>query len=88
MTREEAKTILRETSVTPDMHPDSIGKYLDAMKMAIEALEQQPKTGHWNNKPDDPEGLTGLIYCSECGGVCMGWRFFCSRCGAKMDNPL
>ena len=86
MTREEAKTILRETSVTPDIHPDSIGKYFDAMKMAIEALEQQPKTGHWKDASDDPEGLTGLIYCSECGGVCMGWRFFCSRCGAKMEN--
>ena len=40
MTREEAKTILRETSVTPYIHPDSIGKYFDAMKMAIEALKQ------------------------------------------------
>ena len=59
------------------------------MRDALELLkEQQPKTGHWKNKSDDPEGLTGLIYCSECGGVCMGWRFYCSRCGAKMDNPL
>ena len=41
MTREEARTILRETSVTPYIHQDIIGKYFDAMQMAIDALKQQ-----------------------------------------------
>ena len=93
MTREEAKTILRETSVTPDMHPDSIGKYFDAMMMAIEALEQQPKTARWEKRTGMmPPEYHGHYWCSNCE-----WhgRYnereadykFCPACGAKMEGP-
>lgn len=40
MTREEALNILHNASV---YHPG----YLDALNMAIEALDQEPKTEHW-----------------------------------------
>lgn len=98
MTREEARTILRETCVTPYIHPDGIGKFFDAMKMAIEALEQQPKTGHWVEK--EFSVMAGAsAKCSECGeyakgighdnGFSMDYTFYdyCPHCGAKMEEP-
>lgn len=91
MTREEAKTILRETSVTPDIHPDSIGKYFDAIMMAIEALEQQPKTGHWVVLTMCANEGT---YCSECSTKVFDFVHppkkklsqYCPHCGVKMDE--
>lgn len=58
--------------------------------MAIKALEQEPKTGHWIEK----DGYDGDTYydCSECGE---SWTTiegtpwnngmkYCPNCGAKM----
>ena len=72
MTREEALNILHNASV---YHPD----YLDALNMAIKALEQEPQIrpkGHWiwcggSHKCSNCEEYTcfshKVRYCPNCG---------------------
>jgi len=51
--------------------------------MAIKALEQEPKTGHW--KPYLKEGLR--YQCSACDSrFTIPWEY-CPHCGAKMIEP-
>ena len=55
---------------------------LTAYDMAIKALEQEPKTGHWIPS-HIPESI--LDECSECGFSCGAFTFnYCPNCGAKM----
>lgn len=65
----------------------------------IEALEQEPKTGHWIIKDGKEQGydIGGVktwyiqIMCSECGFIktaieChTGQYHYCPNCGAKMQ---
>jgi len=53
----------------------------EALDMAIKALEQEPKTGHWIDHQEDR-----WIYaqCSECGTVHDTQTNYCPNCGAKM----
>ena len=68
-------------------------KRAEAIKVAIKALEQEPKTGYWIEK----EEFYGDVYydCSECGE---SWTTidgtpwnngmnYCPNCGAKMVEP-
>ena len=61
---------------------------LRALNMAIEALEQEPKTGHWILTDDDI-----FVYCSECEDsyyqrpIDASWHY-CPNCGAKMVEPM
>ena len=51
--------------------------YKEALEMAIKALEQEPKTGHWIYK--------GYYECSECGkSTYLNKSNYCPNCGAKM----
>ena len=92
MTREEAIHIvdiafdvpvaIRKADENRTYHEEEIRK---AKEMAIKALEQEPKTGHWiRMKAYEKWG------CSECSTV---FRFtfkehdYCPNCGAKMVNP-
>lgn len=73
---------------------------LTAYDMAIKALEQEPKTGHWiyekrkrliNETDEDVEYVTDYwCKCSKCGGD-FGYikmkDAFCKYCGAKMIEP-
>ncbi len=55
---------------------------IKAFKMAIEALEQKPKTGHWI-----PRNSFLLQYkCSECGWESEKYNY-CPNCGVKMIEP-
>lgn len=47
------------------------------LKIAKEALQQEPKTGHWI------DGFGGSK-CSECGCLEAGHSDYCPNCGAKM----
>ena len=47
MTREEAIDILEEVKELDDSIYQYNTKYLKALDVAIEALEQEPKQGHW-----------------------------------------
>ena len=57
----------------------------EAFDMAIKALEQEPKTGHWILDETD-----NSITCDKCG--CLIWAndisngeaHYCPNCGAKM----
>ena len=54
-------------------------RFVPYYKMAIEALEQQPKTGHWI-----PCDILQEFKCSECRR-CFGIKTnFCPNCGADM----
>lgn len=75
MTREEAIDILQNTSF--------FGRVIDdidtAIEMAIEALEQEEKTGKW-------DVMSGEIFkCSECKQFSDKITDFCPNCGAKME---
>ena len=69
MTREEAINQLQDAK-------DGYQEYLSAeiIDMAIKALEQEPKTGHWQNNA-----------CSNCGIYnASAYKNWCPNCGAKM----
>ena len=90
MTREEALEIL-------DTIP-TIGEQVDALEMAIEALQER-KTGKWiSDSPivkkitiDENGNVDHSCHCSECGDwltgsdeyPCRG--YYCPNCGAKME---
>ena len=61
----------------------------DAIDMAIKALEQEPKTGHWNCGDD----MFEYAICSSCKHETgEAWEYakrnfkFCPNCGAKMER--
>ncbi|MBO7733858.1 MAG: hypothetical protein J6S67_14945 [Methanobrevibacter sp.] len=75
MTREEALEIL---NTIPTIH-----EQVDALEMAIEALENQ-KTGHWI-KDEEMSIMFDIWKCSECGGGGDKHFKYCSYCGSKME---
>ena len=71
---------------------------VDVVGMAVEALEQEPKTGHWEWVQYDYNPKLGNWHCSECrcvvvecvdknekGGIPL--YKYCPQCGAKMVEP-
>lgn len=63
------------------------GKLIDdTFRAAIEALEQEPKTGHWIKISP-----AGIYECSECGQNVMTSDIcaykFCHGCSVKMIEP-
>ena len=80
MTREEAIAFFK------DMNECTYGN-LEAVDMAIKALEQEPRKGHWTCDRAN-------VRCSNCG---RGYKDFygkarianynyCPNCGAKMES--
>jgi rubrerythrin len=66
-----------------------------ALSMAIKALEQEPKTGHWIDTDEEPHEVWE---CDHCGFVIDGsgciepYEYrdtykYCPNCGAKMFEP-
>lgn len=57
------------------------GKHGDFIKLAIKALEQEPRTGKWIEHFDE----SGKWYeCDQCHTDWGGAVNFCPNCGAKM----
>jgi len=94
MTKEQA---IRELNRIYMMLSEDMKKALD---MAIKALEQEPKTGHWITHEESITLLTGRtasggVICSECGykthnraHVVVGCPYrFCPGCGTEMVEP-
>ena len=89
MTREEAISYFKR-------HIDLYcvtGICREAEEMAIKALEQEPKTGHWEYVQYDGNPNIGNWHCSECGRIVSGaitdcspvYSYkFCPNCGADM----
>ena len=76
MTREEALQIL-------DTIP-TIGEQVDALEMAISALENIT-IGHWKPTREKDEWYDYEYECDKCGGIMLGESAFCPCCGAKME---
>lgn len=80
MTREEAIELLRELSnfVATPTETD------EALNMAIEALEQEPKRGKWIRNEN------GTYSCSLCQSWVPEEQYhyarFCLHCGARMES--
>lgn len=79
MTREEAIRCLSVHSSTNGSGLCTDKQHYEAKQIAIKALEQEPKTGHWTKSKD------GYMRCDQCGsrGSAIKARF-CHHCGAKM----
>ena len=87
MTREEALEWFKDRK---KMNLDD--KCQQAEDMAIKALEQEPKTGHWINVNKGKWNTIPAYKCSECGANAdlrdwSGESPFCPWCGAKMTEP-
>ena len=91
MTREEAKHIVdvafdiplavRRVGEDRTYQADEIRK---AKGMAIEALEQEPKTGHWIYIRNSEVNGLKICKCSNCEKKTYGSHNYCPNCGAKM----
>ncbi len=90
MTNEEAIEILEEVKSIDDSMYQYNQSYMDALNMAIEALKNQPKQGHWVNS-------AGNDVCPVCGVEIVDlWMIpdadanYCPICGAIMrkENDL
>lgn len=85
MTNEEAIKILESWKYPyPSHYADA--EFNNAIDMAIEALNNEPKKGEWIKKIDYV-GFVSYI-CSECGDEleledCSD-SYYCANCGAKM----
>lgn len=62
-------------------------------QMAIKALEQEPKTGHWINRHIIANTSIDMIVCSECGEefsydaeTGISEYNYCPNCGARMSE--
>ena len=89
MTREEARaimTLLKQSYINfrtkSDLRKKTVKENINAYDMAIKALEQEPKTGHWIDHQEDR-----WIYakCSECETVHDTQTNYCPNCGARMQ---
>lgn len=84
MTREEAKRFGHCILAVADANTDKDA--IEFTKIALEALEQEPKTGHWELGVDF--GNVAHYYCSECRQKRNWHTPYCPNCGAKMESEV
>ena len=66
------------------------GSYGEALNIAIKALEQEQKTGHWKVVSDGYGDNAYICECSECKDTVWVYKDadrkwnYCPNCGAKM----
>ncbi len=79
MTRTEAIKMLNRLLLYCDECPHGdCEKCVEAINMAEDALEQEPKRGKWIEIDEYSE-------CSCCGAESCGETPFCPYCGARME---
>ncbi len=91
MTREEAikrlNLILETNKMTLNgfnTPHEPLEKEIEALDMAIKALEQKPREGKWISKPN----VYGVTYCSECDfELKIDDTNYCPKCGCRMIEP-
>lgn len=81
MTRAEAIERFQQMKKILSIPNSDAARTIEAIDMAIKALEQQPKRGKWKNVRENNVGD-----CSEC--ECRGrvWMNYCWNCGARMES--
>lgn len=100
MTREEAIAQLKMDRDLANFNPmtgeeepmnEDCRKSVEALDIAIKALEQEPKTGHWIEYSWNDNGLARWgLECDQChkkykyGGEIWNNPNYCPNCGAKM----
>jgi hypothetical protein len=96
MTREEAIRCLSVHSSTNGSGLCTDKQHYEAKQMAIQALEQEPKTGHWIRWYEQKEKdcvIENIPHCkcSECGkeydSHSSQFIKYCNECGARMVKP-
>lgn len=94
MTREEARTIVQRKCRDFERFGANPA-IIEALDMAIKALEQEPKTGHWI-KYSIPRCGEQHYKCTSCGyyinfgqwGELYTKEFkYCPNCGCRMIEP-
>lgn len=96
---EEIIKILQELWKYKETDKYTEAEIRQALEMAIKALKQEPKTGHWIKHNESITLLTGTtitggVVCSECGykthnktHVIIGCPYkYCPNCGSKMEG--
>ena len=88
MTRDEAINRILGIERSTHIHTRDDARDFEALEMAIEALEQEPKTGQWRVDIDKSRGCDWRrFYCSECGNwQTYGTTRFRPFCGARMES--
>ena len=88
MTRSEAGQICKEVRhclwILDEQKPIwDKGTISEALDMAIEALQQEPKRGYWlDAREEDP----CWYICSECKRMVDDDSNYCPNCGARMES--
>ena len=65
----------------------------EALNMAIKALEQEQKTGHWTVVSDGYGDNAYICECSECKDTVWVYKDadrkwnYCPNCGCRMVEP-
>ena len=83
MTRQEAIYQIKNLAVLSS--EKDMASITEALEMAIEALEQEPKRGHWTNEAGEPNDEQYSLYCSECKAWSEYRDRYCPNCGARME---
>ena len=78
MTKSEAAKICQSIKFILE-NSDYTEAVEEALNVAIEALEQEPKRGKWIEIDEYSE-------CSCCGAESCGATPFCPYCGARMES--
>lgn len=96
MTNRDAINLLEEVKILDDTMYAYNPKYLDALDMALNALEaEERKTGKWIQRNPQNSTECRLLTCSECGrSYIVGFNVqydewvdshkFCINCGARL----
>ena len=98
ITIEEAIELLKDKRMEINYKVNGTTQFSEALNMAIKALEQQSKTGHWSRKTKvDAYDIAGVktygikCQCDRCDFTTIviedfGYYKYCPNCGAKMEG--
>lgn len=87
MTREEALKILKDCRRRGfERNTYTVEEYHTAMDIAIEALAQESKTGHWISHYDE-DAKEGWYECDRCHTERAFNTDYCPDCGCRMIEP-
>ena len=85
MTRQEAIARIKRHKVVHKLYEPRAAYISEALDMAIEALQQEPKRGKWEYREIANSSILGY-WCNQCHiGTSKAYEF-CPHCGARMES--